>query len=309
MIISKDMDKNHKQDCIATVGFFDGVHLGHQHLLHQLKETACKKGQITTVFTFPMHPQKILNPHFQFKSLNTLDEKLCNLNKSQIERCVLLDFTPELADLSAQKFIEEILVKQWNVRTLLVGHDHHFGHNRSENIDEYMRYGKNSGVDVIHVTPFYLDGALINSSLIRKLIEQGKVEKAAKMLSYPYRLEGIVVRGFQIGRTLGFPTANLSLTDPYKICPAHGVYAVWVHWNNKRYKGMLSIGIRPTIESKNPVTSIEVHLLDFNDDIYNQVLEVEFCFYLRQNYKFENLEALRQQLSQDLKETNKRLTV
>ena len=297
MIVIRSIEEKRKKELIATVGFFDGVHAGHRYLLREMQRLAGERGLSTAVFTFPVHPRITLQEDYRPQLLNSFDEKLKLLESTGIDFCVVLDFTLELAFCTAYDFIVKILSEQWHVRSLLIGHDHRFGNNRTDGFDEYVEYGKACGMEIVQASSYNRCGSAVSSSQIRQLLSECWVEDAAMLLTYPYRLKGKVVYGTQIGRVLGFPTANIAVNEPYKVWPGQGVYAVWVYVCNGRYKGMLTIGDRPTMNGTQ--MSIEVHILHFSHDIYYRNIEVEFMCYLRDNRKFENPEALIKQLKQD----------
>jgi riboflavin kinase/FMN adenylyltransferase len=285
--------------CVATVGFFDGVHAGHRFLIDELKAIAKAQNLKSIVFTFAIHPRKVLDPDFKPDLINTLAEKVALLESTGIDTCIVLDFTPEMAKLSAYEFIKTVLSEKYHVKTLLVGHDHRFGHNRTDGFAEYKKYGESLGMTVIEAKRYFTtEFSRISSSEVRLALERGEVERANKLLTYPYSLQGKVMNGFKVGRKIGFPTANLSPNDPAKIVPAHGVYAVRVHWNGNVYKGMMNIGTRPTLDNGYH-TSLEVHILDFSQDIYNQTITVEFIQKIRDEQKFNGIEALIEQLKKD----------
>ena len=281
----------------ATVGFFDGVHTGHRALIRQLREVARERGQAAAVITFPVHPRRVLQSDYRPQLLDSFEEKLARLAETDVDYCVVLDFTPALAALTARAFMER-LSAEWRVRTLVVGYDHRFGHGRTEGFEEYVAHGRAVGMEVLRGTPYLLaDGTAVSSSRIRALLAECRVEEAARMLTVPYRLRGHVVSGQRIGRTMGFPTANLAVDEPLKVRPGDGVYAVRAWLRGAAYRGMLSIGNRPTLG--NQPTAVEVHLLDFAGQIYGEALEVEFVRHLRANRRFDSLEALREQLLRD----------
>ena len=281
----------------ATVGFFDGVHAGHRALIRQLREVARERALAAAVFTFPVHPRRVLQSDYRPQLLDSFEEKLARLAETDVDYCVVLDFTPALAALTARAFMER-LSAEWRVRTLVVGYDHRFGHGRAEGFEEYVAHGREVGMEVLRGTPYLLaDGTAVSSSRIRALLAECQVEEAARMLTVPYRLRGHVVSGQRIGRTMGFPTANLAVDEPLKVRPGDGVYAVRAWLRGTAYRGMLSIGNRPTLG--NQPTAVEVHLLDFAGQIYGEALEVEFVRHLRANRRFDSLEALREQLLRD----------
>ena len=285
------------RELAATVGFFDGVHAGHRALIRQLREVARERALAAAVITFPVHPRRVLQSDYRPQLLDSFEEKLARLAETDVDVCVVLDFTPALAALTARAFMER-LSAEWRVRTLVVGYDHRFGHGRTEGFEEYVAHGRAVGMEVLRGTPYLLaDGTAVSSSRIRALLTECRVEEAARMLTVPYRLRGHVVSGQRLGRTMGFPTANLSVDEPLKIRPGDGVYAVRAWLRGVAYRGMLSIGNRPTLG--NQPTAVEVHLLDFAGQIYGEALEVEFVRHLRANRRFDSLDALREQLLRD----------
>lgn len=296
------IDRNGQKECpqalAATIGFFDGVHLGHRFLIDQLKKVADERGLPSAVITFRTHPRAVLHADYQPKLLNTWEEKLAQLATTGVDYCLVLDFTLELSRFSAAEFITKILAEAFRVKALLIGYDHRFGHDRAEGFDQYVVYGKALGMDVIQALPYDNGQTKVSSSEVRRLLAEGEVKQASVLLSYPYSLKGKIVKGHQVGRTIGFPTANLSVEDSRKILPGNGVYAVWAVLSGKRYKGMLSIGNRPTLDDGNS-QSIEVYLLDFSGDLYGKEIEVSFVSKIRDNRKFPSLLALKSQLEQD----------
>jgi len=285
--------------CAATVGFFDGLHAGHRFLIEELKATAKIQNLKSVVITFAVHPMKVLNSGFRPEILTTLPEKLTQLKTTGIDTCIVLDFTISMANLSAYEFLETILKEKFNVHTLLVGHDHRFGHNRTDGFPEYKKYGEALGMNVISCLQYNTNiDNHISSSEIRNALKKGEIEFANRLLTYEYSLNGRVIEGFKVGRTIGYPTANILVSDPDKLIPAIGVYAVRVNWNSSSYKGMMNIGHRPTLDNGNTI-SIEVHIIDFKEDIYNQLLEVFFICKIRDEQKFNNLDELKEQLQKD----------
>ncbi len=297
MITIRNAEERQGKDWVATVGFFDGVHQGHRFLIDELRRLAEERKLPASVFTFPVHPRVVLQSDYQPKLLNSFDEKMTQLSTTGIDYCAILNFTPALAALSACEFIEDILAKQWRIRTLLIGYDHRFGHNREEGFEQYVAYGKACGMEVLQAASFRTDKEAVSSSKIRQLLTACNVQQAAILLTYPYRLKGRIVNGRKIGRTIGFPTANIEVSEPFKVWPGEGVYAVWAHLRGKRYKGMLSIGNRPTVDGR--TIAVEVHLLHFSGTAYREEIEVEFIRHLRANRKFNDLNALKAQLELD----------
>lgn len=298
IVIDKNWRNEIPEQLAATIGFFDGVHLGHRFLIDQLKKVAAEAGMPSAVITFKKHPRAVLQKSYQPRLLNTFDEKIEQLATTGVDYCIVLDFTVELSRYSAKEFISKILAKELQVKVLLIGYDHRFGHDRAEGFEQYVVYGHESDMDVIQAFAFNQGLTKVSSSEIRHLLSEGNVSSATELLSYSYAIEGKIVKGHQIGRTIGFPTANIAIDDPNKILPNSGVYAVWVDLKGKRYKGMLSIGNRPTLEDDGS-QSVEVYILNFSGDVYEEKIKVSFIKKLRDNQKFKNLEDLKSQLETD----------
>lgn len=308
MQIIRDTDTITPEPCVATIGFFDGVHIGHRYLIQQVKETAAVKGLRSALVTFPVHPRKAMHSDYHPELLTTPDEKINLLADTGIDYCLMLDFTPEISSLTALEFMERLLKERFQVKCLVIGYDHRFGHNRSEGFEDYVRYGQSIGMEVVRALActddIEIDNAqkiTVSSSLIRKLLHQGDVDLAARCLGYEYFLDGTVVGGYQVGRKIGFPTANLSVDNPGKLIPADGVYAVWVTFDGKTYMGMLNIGVRPTIDNGSNRT-IEVNILHFHSDIYDKFIRLTFVKRTRPELKFDSIEELIEELHKDAKE-------
>lgn len=294
------------QQVVATLGFFDGVHMGHRHLIEQVKAEAKRLGVPSAVITFPVHPRKVLHSEYQPKLLCGYQEKLDQLATTGIDYCFSLPFTVELSQLSAEQFITQILKEQIDVHTLLIGYDHRFGHNREEGFENYKTYCEKAGIDIIQATELRIDNEGISSSRVRRLLMAGDVEKANQLLTYNYTLSGKIVEGYQVGRTIGFPTANMKVWEKYKVVPLLGVYAAWVHYENRVLEGMLYIGKRPTLHN-DPEISVEVNIFDFDDDLYNHSLTVELIDFIRGDEKFTNVEDLIKSIHRDKQNVRKRL--
>ena len=249
----------------------------------------------------------VLQSDYQPQLLNSLEEKLERLSLAGIDYCIVLDFTLEFAAQTAEEFIRNLLVRQWNVKKLLIGYDHRFGHNRAEGFEDYVRYGRTYGLSVIKARQYTEGNAAVSSSEIRRALSDANVEKAALLLTYPFTIRGTVVGGFRIGHEIGFPTANILPDDARKIIPPIGVYAVWVYVDRQQYKGMLYIGRRPTVNNGDHV-SYEVNILDFDKDIYNKHIVVSFMKYVRGDVKFESLDGLKVQLEKDREEVRQLLS-
>jgi len=290
--------------CVATLGFFDGVHKGHQFLINETKSIAQIKGLPSMVISFWPHPRTVLHTNFCPQLLTDQSEKEEHLRKTGVDYVRTLTFNEELSYLSAKEFMDEILKQELHVTTLVIGFDHRFGNNRAEGFEDYQKYGKELGIEVVQSKPFTYKSAqtsqklTVSSSLIRRCLLAGQIEEANASLGYNYSLTGKVVSGQQIGRTMGFPTANIAPNDPNKLVPSIGVYATWVNVGDKRYKGMLDIGKRPTLHSDSDIR-IEVHLLHFEGDLYGKELSVEFVKLFRHEKTFPDLDALVVQLEKD----------
>lgn len=286
------------EESIATIGFFDGVHLGHRYLLSQLKELGKKSMLKTAVITFFVHPRKVLHKDYQPQLLNTFEERIQQLQSTGIDFCYVINFTQSFSDLSAYDFMCKILKKQLSIQKLLIGYDHRFGKDRTTNYEEYIEYGKACDIEVSKIDEFNQNKRHISSTAIRNLILEGNIKEANKLLSYNYSLEGIVNQGNKIGRTIGFPTANINLCDKDKVIPAEGVYAVNACINKKLYPGMAYIGKRPTVSSDGE-KRIEVNLFNFNKEIYGEKLQLIFLDFIRPDIQFNNLKDLTLQLETD----------
>jgi riboflavin kinase/FMN adenylyltransferase len=291
-------------ETIGTVGFFDGVHRGHRYLINQLKTYAQKAGLKTAVVTFPVHPRKILQQDYQPKLLNTLEERIAQLSSLEIDFCYLINFSPALSEITAKDFIRQILHKQLRIKELLVGYDHKFGKGRIGEYEQFVEYGAACGMLTHKAEKWQNEDKPISSTTIRHLLAEGKVKDAANALSYCYSLEGQVVQGDRLGRILDFPTANLSLCDPDKIIPGHGAYTVVGILGEKRYAGMAYIGWRPTVAIRME-NRVEVHLLNFNEDIYGKKIRIEFIEFLRPEIHFNCIDDLRAQLLKDRADVQK----
>lgn len=307
MIVIRDTELLKGKRLAATIGFFDGVHLGHRFLIDELKEVAQARHLPSAVITFPEHPRAVLHSDYQPKLLNSFEEKLDLLASTGVDYCIVLDFTAGLSRLTAQEFISNILAGNFHVGALLIGYDHRFGRDRKDGFEQYVAYGAACGMEVIKASPYDEGRTAVSSSEIRSLLTDCRVVETEHLLTYPYQLRGKIVNGYKVGRKLGFPTANIQVDEPFKIIPGIGVYAVWVYLKDERYKGMLYIGDRPTLDNGNNIT-LEVNILDFSGDIYNNEITVAFIYYVRGDVKFGSLEELKEQLGRDRETVDKLLT-
>ncbi|MBO5181166.1 MAG: bifunctional riboflavin kinase/FAD synthetase [Paraprevotella sp.] len=286
---------------VATIGFFDGVHVGHRCLINQVRQCAAVRGLFSLLITFDAHPRSVLQPDNRMQLLSTPEEKYTLLSDTGADGLLVLPFTRELSSLSAKEFMQEVLYKQLNVRVLVIGYDHRFGRGRAATFGDYEAYGREIGMEVVQAEAYMGDGRPVSSSFVRSLLAEGNVEAAAQCLSYGYSLSGTVVSGFRVGHKIGYPTANLQVDDDRKQIPGRGVYAVRVWMDEQQsvpYGGMLNVGFRPTLDNGSQ-TSIEVNIFDFIGDLYGKRLKVEFVSRLRPEHRFDNLQALQQQLAED----------
>lgn len=283
----------------VTMGAFDGVHKGHLEILTQMKLKAKKAGAETLVLIFFPHPRQVLEPLMQvtLNLLTSLEEKLVLFEKAGIDHLVILPFTKELSGLDYEEFVRVYLWEPLQMQGYIAGYDHGFGRGRAGGFEDLQKLGNDLGFVVSQVKPVHVNGAPVSSTRIREALEVGKVKEAEEMLGYSYRLKGKVVKGNQIGQGIGYPTANILSLDPEKMIPGQGVYAVWVKLEGEDYPGMMNIGNRPTIQGNG--FSMEIHLFDFDKDIYGAQLEVTFLERIRNEQKFQNLEQLKQQLDKD----------
>lgn len=285
-------------NAVLTIGTFDGVHHGHRRILQEVARQAIDAGGESIVITFSPHPRKLLYPNQSLKLITPLEEKLRLITEQGIKHIVVVPFTREFAARSAQDYIKEFLVARFQPRRIIIGYDHHFGHDRTGNIELLKQLAPEYGYDVVEIPPQLVDEAAVSSTRIREALQAGSVADAAQMMDHPYSLKGTVVQGAKLGRTIGYPTANIQPLDPDQLIPGIGIYAVRVKLNGELYGGMLSIGYNPTVTNEKTI-HIEVHIFNFSADIYGHELELIFVDYMRAEEKFESLEALKEQLGRD----------
>jgi riboflavin kinase / FMN adenylyltransferase len=286
------------KNAVITIGTFDGVHMGHRVILQQVMQQAREVNGESILLTFEPHPRKIVFPDQPLKLITTLEEKIELITETGIEHIVVVPFTKEFAALSAQEYIEEFLVKKINPNSIVIGYDHHFGSDRKGNIDMLKDFEAKHNYTVYEIPAQLIEEAAVSSTKIRNAIAEGQAEDATKMLGRPYTIKGIVSKGAQLGRTIGYPTANMVPIDADKLVPGNGVYAIKAHLVSGEYKGMLNIGVRPTV-SNDPQLHIEAHLFEFSSNIYGETIELELVARLRNEQKFNSLDALKEQLAND----------
>lgn len=294
---------------VATIGVFDGVHKGHQHLINMVVEQARQRGLSSTVITFDRQPRQLFDPTFHPQLLSTLEEKQVVMESLGVDQFVVLPFTKELAGLTARDFMQQILHDRLHVSVLITGYDNRFGYNRAEGFDDYVQYGQEMGIEVLRGDAELMADGLqaVSSSVIRQLLsEEGRVELMPECLTRPYQLSGRIVSGEHIGHRLGFPTANLELLCADKLIPASGAYAVWATLEGQEPRAaMMNIGTRPTFEGRKQ--TLEVNILDFDEDIYGQVVQISFMARLRGERRFDSPDALVAQLKEDRKHVERLL--
>lgn len=283
---------------IVTTGTFDGVHLGHQKIISRIKELAKEENGETVLLTFYPHPRMVLFPDDnELKLINTQQEKIELLEKYGIDHLIIYPFTKEFSRLTSVEFVRNIIVNRIKTKRLVIGYNHHFGRNREGTFEHLKEYGPLYGFDVEEIPAKDIESIEISSTKIRKALQIGDVKTASAYLGHNYTLSGKVVEGLKLGRTIGYPTANIQVTDQYKLIPADGIYAVKLKHANKMYSGMLSIGNNPTVEGKG--RSIEVNIFDFNETIYGDTVTLYFIERLREEQKFNSLDDLKKQLLKD----------
>lgn len=283
---------------VTTIGTFDGIHIGHQKILKQVVQLARDKGYVPAVLTLFPHPRMVLQKDDSIKLLNTIEERVALLTSLGIEAVIVKKFTKEFSNLSAKDYVKQILVDELNTKHIVIGYDHHFGKNRSANISDLKAFAKRYDFKVEEISAQDIEDVTVSSTKIRTALNAGEVDLANAYLGYNFFITGHVIKGKGLGRTIGFPTANIHNTATYKLIPGNGVYVVSSQIGDKTIFGMMNIGTNPTVNGK--IRSIEVHFFNFNENIYNAELKIEFLKRLRSEQKFENLEGLKIQLKQDM---------
>lgn len=291
---------------VVTSGTFDGVHRGHQKILSRLREISQAQQGETVVLTFWPHPRLIVSEDSQnLQLLSTIEEKIALFEDLGIDHLIITPFTRAFSELSPEEFIQQVLVDRIGTKKFVIGYDHRFGRNREGSFDFLQKVAPSFGFDVEEIPRQDIDALAVSSTRIRNALSRGEVGTATELLGRPYSFSGTVVKGQQLGRTLGYPTANVEVRKTYKLIPGNGVYAVRVQQGNRTLPGMLNIGVRPTVDGHS--RTIEVHLFDFNQDIYGEHLDIQVIAYLRPEMKFSGIEALVQQLHVDKEEAKRYL--
>lgn len=299
MIVSHGIQEFQKlENAVVTSGTFDGVHLGHQKILKRLKEVADQNGGESVVITFYPHPRSVIASEAQtVKLLSTLEEKIALLEQNGVNHLLIIPFTREFSELTSEEFIQKILIDSIGTKKLVIGYDHRFGRNREGGFEYLEKNAGKYGFKIEEISRQDIENVGVSSSKIRKALSEGDVRTAEHFLGRKYAISGLVVKGKQLGRTIGFPTANVQVREIAKLIPADGVYAVKVIYNEQSFGGMLNIGNRPTVDGT--FQTIEVNIFDFNQDIYGENLTIEFVQKVRNEQKFNGLEALKEQINRD----------
>ncbi|RYJ39477.1 Riboflavin biosynthesis protein RibF [Flavobacterium anhuiense] len=282
---------------ILTLGTFDGVHIGHKKILERITQNTENGKYESLVLTFFPHPRMVLQEKSEIRLLNTIDEKINLLEATGIENLVVHPFNESFSRLTAEEFVRTILVEKFQIQKIIIGHDHRFGRNRTANIDDLIAFGIEYGFEVEQISAEEIQDVSVSSTKIRKALNEGNMVLANEYLGYSYFLNGTIVKGKQLGRTIGFPTANIQIEEDYKLIPKIGVYVVRAVVNNETVFGMMNIGFNPTVNGEKQ--TIEVHLFNFDRDIYDQKIEVSLLHYIREEQKFSSVDALKAQLDQD----------
>ncbi len=300
MKIHTNIDQFSADKPVVTIGTFDGVHLGHQKVISKLKEIARKYGGESVIFTFSPHPRLVTRPEeSDLRLLTTLEEKKELFARSGIDHLIVFPFSRSFSELTYAEFVKQILVEKMHTHCLVVGYDHRFGKNREGSFEYLQECADTYGFKIEKLEPFLIDEANVSSTRIRKSLQEGQVKKANNYLGYRYTLHGTVVEGNQLGRKIGFPTANIEASDPNKLIPDHGVYAVEVLTSGKIYQGMLNIGTRPTFNKNADNRSIEVHIFNFTENLYKKEITLLFFQKIRDEKKFNGVRELAEQLKKD----------
>lgn len=290
---------NNERSCVVTIGTFDGVHIGHQAILKRLVKTAKKKNLDATLLTFFPHPRLVLQKDASLKLINTISEKKALLERTGLDHLIVHPFTKSFSRLSSVEFVRDILVHQLKAKKIIIGYDHRFGRNRTATIDDLKEFGKIYNFKVAEIGVQELDEIAISSTKIRNALSVGDITTANNYLGYPFVLSGTVVKGNRVGRTIDFPTANLYVSETHKLIPTNGVYVVSANINSEKIYGITNIGTNPTVGGKHQ--TIETYFLDFNQDLYNTSLQLEFITHIRDEENFDGISSLKKAIQNDEK--------
>lgn len=297
MIRENLKDYNSTKPSVITIGTFDGVHIGHKKIINQITSISSKNNLISILLSFFPHPKMVLQNDKELKLINTIQEKEGLLNSLNLDYLIIKEFTKEFSRLSALEFVRDILVNKLNAKHIIIGYDHHFGRNRTANIEQLKEFGELYDFKVTEILAQDIDDIAISSTKIRKALINGEITLANKFLGYNFFFSGNVVHGNNIGKTISFPTANIKIDAPYKLVPKNGVYIVKTTIDNQITFGMMNIGYNPTFNGKQK--SIEIHFINFNKNIYDKTLTIEMILRIRNEIKFNTVDDLKKQLEQD----------
>jgi riboflavin kinase/FMN adenylyltransferase len=285
-------------NAVVTIGTFDGVHLGHRKIIARIKELADEIGGETVILTFFPHPRMILNPEDEsIKLINTINEKAALLEQLGVDHLIITPFSRDFSNQTAEGYIRDVLVNKIGTKKIVIGYDHRFGKDRQGGLDDLLRLGPVYGFEVVEIPEQDINDVAVSSTRIRHALLEGKIELANTFLGYPFFITGKVVRGDQIGRQIGYPTANIVIEERYKLIPSDGIFSAKINIKGRFYKGMAYIGSRPTINGMS--RNIEINIFDFNQEIYNEQVTLHFYNYVRGDVKFTGLDELKVQLAQD----------
>lgn len=286
-----------KTASVVTIGTFDGVHVGHRKILDQLFKEAKEKGLKSVLLTFFPHPRMVVQSDDSIRLINTINERIDILSKTDLDYLVIHPFDKNFSNLSAFDFVRDVLVNKLNVKELVVGYDHRFGKNREGDFDQLQEYAHTFDFDLTEIKAQDINNTSVSSTKVRNALLNGDIYTANQYLTIPFSIEGTVVKGKQIGSTIGYPTANIKIPETYKLVPKNGVYVINAIHRNQIYSGMLNIGNRPTVNGKN--TTTEAHLFNFDEMIYDEEISIQFLHFLRDEIKFDSIDALKEQLQKD----------
>ncbi len=287
------------KNSVITIGSYDGVHYGHQQIIKRLNEIAKAGEGESVLITFHPHPRTIVNTNKELRLLSPLEEKIELIARYEIDNLVIVPFTRAFSQQSPESYVKDFLIKHFQPKMIVIGYDHRFGKNRAGNIDLLKSMSTEYDFQIEEISKQQIDDISVSSTKIRNALGAGEVAKANHLLGHPYFLRGIVVRGQQLGQKIGFPTANLKISDSIKLIPRNGVYAVYIKIRGQQYKGMLNIGVRPTLNDENNAISIEANIFDFNENIYGDEIDIELIAKIREEARFADLQALIKQLEKD----------